>query len=72
MNFSNCQQLVRTEQSLTAGGQSVNSGDDHVPAGLWAHSVLKVLVSFLLSLLYSFLVGSLRLCPSQVVSVTTL
>lgn len=27
MNFSNCQQPVRTEQSLNAGGQSMNSGD---------------------------------------------
>lgn len=43
---------------------SVNSEDSNIPTGLLAHCVLKVSVSFLLSLLYSFLPGSLRLCLS--------
>ena len=48
MNLFNCQQLVRAEQNIPAGDQCMNSGDVHLPAGLWAHSEL---VSFLLSLL---------------------
>ena len=48
MNLFNCQQLVRAEQNIPAGDQCMNSGDVHLPAGLWAHSEL---VSFLFSLL---------------------
>lgn len=49
---------------------SVNSNDKDVPTGPLTHYLLKVWVSFLLSLFYSFLPGSLRLCLSPSLSPT--
>lgn len=70
MNFPNFQKPVRTEQSMSAGHQSVNFDDCDIPAGLLAHHVLTVLVSLLLSLFTPFWLAPSGSAFPLVVSVT--